>query len=125
MLLTLINTYLIYLGGGTPAFSFTMAYLKAMAFGGGFLILLFLINMFVTLSYSAKRALHKKNLLKVSYIFLIIFFIYGLIFRIKEIMVGVIIYSHWINTILVWILIVIVYKMLKDLHKLINQLFNK
>lgn len=124
-LITMINTFYVYFGGDFEAFTFTKSFFKTIALGIISILVIWLLTLFVNLSFIVKRVIVKKNLLKISAIVFILFFAVGLILRINSALEGIYSLAAWFNTILYLILTIIIYFFLKELHNLIERLFNK
>ena len=81
----MVNTYLLYFGAGIGAASFSGAYLSTVAAGFLTIIMLFFINTLVNLSFVVRRALFRKNMLRISLLIMLVAFAISLIMRIVEV----------------------------------------
>lgn len=124
MIITL-GTFMMYFAWGIPGIS--REWLKIMAMPTLTFLALFLISIFVTLSYIVPRVLYKKNFLRVSLIFTVILFLSSLGRRIYEIMSPNWNFCAWclIVTILYLVIFFIQISMLKDIYKLVEKIFSK
>lgn len=122
---TMINTYLLYFGAGLGPASATKGYLSVI-FGGFLTItLLYIVSCLVSYSYFVKKALHRKNLIRVPLLIVSIMFILSVIGRIKELSLGIVCLPCWLNTVLYLVLLIIIYFISKDLYNLIKKLFDE
>lgn len=87
------------------------------------LLVLGTIILLTSLSFSTPRVLYKKNLLRISALLSIIIFIVSVIGRSTEIIDGVFCISCIILTLLYLCIFIIEIIMLKQLYKLVQELF--
>lgn len=119
----IVNILYLFLQSSTIGAGF-INFLKNTYVPLGIIAILLIIDTFIFLSFEKGRVLIKKNLLKISLIFSIILFIGSIIARIYELYLSVFCIACWINSLLYLILVIIIILMLKDLHKLVEKLFN-
>ena len=124
-LLTMINIFYIYYLYGFPKFALTLTFLKGIAAGVILIIFVWFITFLVNLSLIVSRAVAKKNLLRLSFLSLLILFISHLVLLIKNWYFYGPCYSCLLLVIFYLILTIICYSMLKELYQLINEIFNK
>ncbi len=116
----LLNTIYIYFYMGFSELSFTLTFIKNNIMAILTIILIFIITLNTILAYIIKRALLKKNLLKINLIILTILSIISIITRIREIIAGNFCIICSINTIIYLILTIIIILILKELYNLIK-----
>lgn len=85
--------------------------------------LLLLTTLLVSLSYATPRVLHKKNLLRISALIVGILFISNFVSRIIELFNGTFCITCSILGVIYLILFVILIKILKNLYKLVQEIF--
>ena len=85
--------------------------------------LLFLVTLLTSLSYIVTRALHKKNLLRISILVLIILSLASIIARILEAVRASVCRICIVQTLLYLVLLGLNIFILKDLHILIEDMF--
>ncbi len=124
LLLTIINTFYLYFGGGLSAFSFSKTFFMGTYQAGLTIFILWMVGLLVTLSYIVKRVIVRKNLLRISLILLGLLLLISIISRIMEFIWGVFSISCILNTVLYLILFIITISILKELYLLITELFN-
>jgi hypothetical protein len=124
VLLTMINTFYLYFGGGLGAFSVSKAFFMSTYQGGLMLFVLWILGLLVTLSYIVQRVIVRKNLLRISLIIVGLLLLSSIIKRIMEFISGVFCVSCIISTILYLILFIMTISILKELYLLIEKLFD-
>lgn len=117
-----VFTYLA-LGVFATLFGGSVLSFELFAFMAPTIIILSICLSLVTLSFVVQRVLLRKNLLKISALFLIFLFIFSLISRIREIISGEIVVSGIFLTLLYVILLTIVYKNLRELYTFVKTRF--
>lgn len=123
ILITIINTFYVFFGGGINAISLSKSFFLNTYQGGVIILLLWTIGLLVTLAHIVKKVILRKNLLRVSLIILSTLLLFSIIGRVIELTKGVFCVSCWINTALYLILVILTIVILKDLYKLIYELF--
>jgi hypothetical protein len=121
--LVMLNTFYLYFGSGLPAFSLTQNYASTIAYGLGTFLFFFISLLLYSLSFTATRVLHKKNLLRVNALGLTFFFITGLVKRIFEVVGGNFCATCWLQTTLVLLLLIMTIVTLRSLYQLARELF--
>jgi len=114
-----INTAYLY-GINFQQFSLS-AYLSAIIS----IVLFFVVNLFISLSYIVKKVIHRKNLQRISLLIIFILLVLSLIARGKEVFASTFCYICWVNTIGLFVLFVINISVLKDLRRVVRGLFIK
>lgn len=123
ILITILNTFYVFFGGGLNAFTLSKSFFLTIYQGATLIFLLWLTTLLVNLSHIVQKAKIRKNLLKISLIILLILTLFSIIGRIIELINGVFCISCWFNTILYIILTIIIIIILKDLYELLHRLF--
>jgi hypothetical protein len=123
VLLAILNTFYLYFGSGLPAFSLTQEYAMTIAYGMGTFLFFFISLLLYSLSFTATRVLHKKNLLRVNALALVFFFIVSLTRRIFEVVGGTFCATCWLQTGLVLLLLIMTIFTLRSLYHLARELF--
>ena len=124
-MLMMINTMVLYFGGGLPPLSLTQTYFSTIAGALGTFLFLFLSLGLYTLSFSITRVLYKKNLLRINILLLSLFFIISIIGRGMELYNGTFCGICWLNTLGFFLLGVITIVTLRDLYRLSRELFSR
>lgn len=122
-LILILNSLFLFFGEGLDRFSTNSNYLKNLFLPILMISILFFLNFLVNYSYISSSAIHKKNLLRITGVTLMIILIISIISRITELFVGKFMISLWLNTILYFILLILTISILKNLYKLISKLF--
>lgn len=115
--------YLFFGGEGLDRFVLNYSYMKNLILPFILITLLVLVNFFINYSYITASSLHKKNLLRISAIIIMIILIISIFARISELFNGKFILFSWISTLLYLIMLSLIISILKDLYKLISKLF--
>lgn len=122
---TMLATLTLYFTKGLAPLSYTTQYAMAILPALVTLIVLFIVNLLVILSFLVARGLYKKNLLRVSMLLLIVMLIVTIGGRVYEVVVvGTFCWSCLIMVVLWIVLLVLNIIMLRDLYKLIQDLFS-
>ena len=124
-LLAIINTFYTFFINGLPPFSLSNDYFSHIALGGFMILLIWLLILIPTLNSAANRALHKKNMLRVPLAFFIILLLISISLRIKGALNGVYCIPCYIQIVLYILIIIILYLMLKNLHRTIDTLLSQ
>ncbi len=123
--IAILNLNYMYFSSGTIVATLSVEYLKYILLPLFSAIILFIAIMFSSLSYFIIRAKTRKNLLRISIIFLSIIMIASIISRILELINGNFCPICWFQTILYIIIFVLSISISSDLYKLLHKLFEK
>ncbi len=123
--LTSLQVLYLYFGRGANEFSMTSGYLTSILSPFFTILVLFILALFVNLSYVAVKAKTRKNLLRISMLALVIMIIVSVIGRGFEIMDSYFCISCWFVTILYLLMLIVVIMILKDLYKLVKELTSR
>jgi hypothetical protein len=121
--LLMLNTAFLYFAGGLEAYTFTKGYFTSIMQPLVSIVFIFVVMLLVNSSYVVVYAKRKKNLLRISLIFLVIMLVLSLFGRVREFIVDVTCWLCILNTILYIVLVVFNVSILKDLYRLVHDLF--
>lgn len=122
--ITILNLLYLFFGGdGVDRFVWSYSYLKNLIFPFFLISVLILINFFVNYSFISTSTIHKKNLLRISAITMMMILIISIFARINELFHAKFHLFSWLSTFFYVIMLVLIISILKDLYKLITKLF--
>ena len=124
-LLAMLNTFYTFFNNGIPAFSLSNDYFSHIAYGGFIILSIWLLILISTLNSAAKRALHKKNMLRIPLAFFVIILLISISSRVNEALNGTYCIPCYIQTVLYLLIIIVLYLMLKNLHITIDTLLSE
>ena len=124
-LLAMLNTFYTFFINGIPSFSLSNDYFSHISRGGFMILLIWLLILIPTLNSAANRALYKKNMLRVPLAFFVVLLLINISLRIKGALNGVYCIPCYIQIVLYILIIIVLYLMLRNLHRTIDTLLSE